>query len=92
MKMPRISFNKIFPKDLFFPSECILWDLWKGEEYFQHTDGSLLSNSILHDWPGWTFLLISSDWITYENMLMHSAEATVADWEQGLQLYIWGVF
>lgn len=70
---------------------CI-WDLWKGEEYFQHTDGSLLSNYILPDWPGWTFLLISSDWITHEIMLMHSAEAMVVDWEQGLQLYIWGVF
>ena len=51
----------------------------EGEEYFQHTDGSLLSNSTLPDWPGWTFLLTSSDWNVHESILMRSAEAMVVD-------------
>lgn len=34
MKMPRISFSKIFSKDLFFPSECVYETFGKVRSIF----------------------------------------------------------
>lgn len=35
MKMPRISLNKIFEKDLFFPAECVYETFGKVKNIFK---------------------------------------------------------